>query len=96
MRKKLLFVFNPCAGKGLLKAKLGDIIDIFTKSGYEVTAYPTQASLVMCLESVFALLTGAIVLQERMLPIEYAGAVLIFTAVVLAQFPDKKTDTGEV
>ena len=59
-------------------------------------ANPTQASLVMCLESVFALLTGAIVLQERMLPIEYAGAVLIFTAVVLAQFPDKKTDTGEV
>ena len=59
-------------------------------------AHPTQASLVMCLESVFALLTGAIVLQERMLPIEYAGAVLIFTAVVLAQVPDKKTDTGEV
>lgn len=59
-------------------------------------ANPTQASLVMCLESVFALLTGAIVLQERMLPIEYAGAVLIFTAVVLAQVPDKKTDTGEV
>ena len=45
MRKKLLFVFNPCAGKGLLKAKLCDIIDIFTKSGYEATAYPTQASL---------------------------------------------------
>ena len=59
-------------------------------------ANPTQASLVMCLESVFALLTGAIVLHERMLPIEYAGAVLIFTAVVLAQVPDKKTDTGEV
>lgn len=55
-------------------------------------ANPTQASLVMCLESVFALLTGAIVLHERMLPIEYAGAVLIFTAVVLAQFPDKATD----
>lgn len=52
-------------------------------------ANPTQASLVMCLESVFALLTGAIVLHERMLPIEYAGAVLIFIAVVLAQLPDK-------
>ena len=52
-------------------------------------ANPTQASLVMCLESVFSLLTGAIVLHERMLPVEYVGAALIFVAVVLAQFPDK-------
>lgn len=55
-------------------------------------ANPTQASLVMCLESVFALLTGAIVLHERMLPIEYVGALLIFTAVVLAQLPDKSKE----
>lgn len=41
--KKLLFVYNPHAGKGLLKAKLSDIIDIFVKAGYEVVAYPTQA-----------------------------------------------------
>lgn len=59
-------------------------------------ANPTQASLVMCLESVFSLLTGAIVLHERMLPIEYLGAFLIFVAVVLAQFPDKKPETGIV
>ena len=43
MAKKLLFVFNPLAGKGLVKANLCDIIDVFTKQGYEVTAYPTQA-----------------------------------------------------
>lgn len=43
MLKKLLFVFNPHAGKGQIKANLCDIIDIFTKGGYEVTAYPTQA-----------------------------------------------------
>jgi len=42
MAKKLLFVFNPFAGKGQLKENLLDIIDIFTKGGYEVTAYPTQ------------------------------------------------------
>ncbi len=41
--KKLLFVYNPHAGKGVLKAKLSDIIDIFVKAGYEVTVYPTQA-----------------------------------------------------
>lgn len=43
--KKLLFVFNPNAGKGTIKESLCDIIDIFTKGGYEVTAYPTQAKL---------------------------------------------------
>ena len=43
--KKLLFVFNPNAGKSTIKDSLCDIIDIFTKGGYEVTAYPTQARL---------------------------------------------------
>lgn len=41
--KKLLFVFNPCAGKGQIKANLCDIVDIFTKGGYDVVTYPTQA-----------------------------------------------------
>ena len=40
--KKLLFIYNPNAGKGLLKPKLSDILDIFVKAGYEVTVYPTQ------------------------------------------------------
>lgn len=41
--KRLLFVYNPRAGKGLLKPKLSDIVDIFVKAGYEVVIYPTQA-----------------------------------------------------
>ena len=40
--EKLLFIYNPNAGKGLLKPKLSDILDIFVKAGYEVTVYPTQ------------------------------------------------------
>lgn len=43
MDKKLLFVFNPHSGKGHIKQYLLDIIDIFTKHGWSVTAYPTQA-----------------------------------------------------
>ena len=41
--KRLLFIYNPRAGKELLKPKLSDVIDIFVKAGYEVTVYPTQA-----------------------------------------------------
>ncbi len=45
MRKKLLFVFNPHSGRAQIKNNLLSIIDTFTKSGYEVTAFPTQARL---------------------------------------------------
>ena len=41
--KKMLFVYNPNAGKGLIKGKLADILDIFVKAGYEVVVYPTQS-----------------------------------------------------
>lgn len=41
--KKMLFVYNPNAGKGLLKPKLSDVLDIFVKAEYEVTIYPTQS-----------------------------------------------------
>ena len=41
--KKLLFVYNPRAGKEMLKPRLSDALDIFVKAGYEVTVHPTQA-----------------------------------------------------
>lgn len=43
MSKKMLFIYNPHSGKGLVKKNLADILDVFTKKGFEVTAYPTQA-----------------------------------------------------
>ena len=42
--KRMLFVYNPNSGMGLLKPKLSDVIDTFVKGGYEVTVYPTQRS----------------------------------------------------
>lgn len=41
--RKMLFVYNPRSGKGLLKNSFFEIVEIFTKGGCEVTAYPTQA-----------------------------------------------------
>lgn len=43
--QKLLFIFNPHSGKGQIKNNLLDIIDIFTRAGYDVTARPTQAPM---------------------------------------------------
>lgn len=56
-------------------------------------AEPTQAAIIMCMESVFSLLSGMIVLGERMAVNEYIGAALIFTAVVMPQLPEKDTET---
>ena len=45
MKKKLLFVFNPLSGRAQIKNKLLQIIEIFTKAGYEVTTRQTQCKL---------------------------------------------------
>ncbi len=43
MSKKLLFIYNPKAGKAKIRTKLADILDIFAKAGYESTVCPTQS-----------------------------------------------------
>ncbi|MEG0596551.1 MAG: YegS/Rv2252/BmrU family lipid kinase [Oscillospiraceae bacterium] len=40
--KRLLFIYNPQAGKGLVRQKLSAILDVFTQNGYLATACPTQ------------------------------------------------------
>ena len=35
--KKLLFVFNPKSGMGLIKNHLLDIVDVMVKAGYDPT-----------------------------------------------------------
>ena len=44
MRKKLLFLFNMKAGTAAVRSKVGGIIDIFTRGGYDVLAHPSQSS----------------------------------------------------
>lgn len=50
-------------------------------------AEPTAASLILSLESVFAVISGAILLGERMTGYEILGCIAIFVAVILAQLP---------
>ncbi|MDE5588943.1 MAG: YegS/Rv2252/BmrU family lipid kinase [Acetatifactor sp.] len=42
MSKKLLFVYNPRAGKAQIRTKLADILDIFVAKEYEITIFPTR------------------------------------------------------
>ena len=47
----------------------------------------TVASLLMSLEAVFAVLAGAIILQERMTLREILGCIVLFAAIILVQIP---------
>ncbi len=42
MGKKLLFVYNPKAGKAQIRTKLADILDVFAAGEYDITIFPTR------------------------------------------------------
>lgn len=44
-RQKLLFVYNPCSGKGGILRALPEVISIFTAEGFDVVAHPTSRRL---------------------------------------------------
>ena len=51
---------------------------------------PAVVSLLLSLESVFAVLSGALILHERLSARELMGCGLIFAAVILTQLPQRR------
>ena len=41
--KKLLYIYNPAAGRKTARASLSDVLEVFARQGYEITVHPTQA-----------------------------------------------------
>ena len=68
---------------GLASSGIGHTLQIVAQKFTE----PTVASLLMSLESVFAVLAGALILGERMSGRELLGCVIMFAAIVLVQIP---------
>ena len=56
---------------------------------------PMVVSLILSLESFFAVVSGAIFLHERMSLREYFGCALMLTAVILSQLPEKSAKAVE-
>ena len=44
MKKKVLLIVNPKSGKGSIRSKLLDIVDIFVKAGFDLTLYISQSA----------------------------------------------------
>ena len=78
----------PLTYAGILSMGVAYSLQIFGQQKLE----PTQASILMSLESVFALLFGWLLLKERLSPAELLGCGAMFCAVILSQIPKKSTD----
>ena len=56
------------------------------------SVHPVVASLLMSLESVFAALSGWVILHEKLSGTELLGCAIIFIAVIIAQLPVKEKE----
>lgn len=83
---QIIRAWQPLAYAGVLSSGVAYTLQIVTQKHLN----PTVASLLMSLESVFAVLTGWLVLNERLSPKELLGCVLVFAAIILAQLPQKQ------
>ena len=82
----ILRAWLPIVYAGLLSSGVAYTLQIITQKHLK----PTVASMLMSLESVFAILSGWVVLHERLSLRELLGCVLVFVAIILAQLPEKK------
>lgn len=71
---------------GLISGGIGYTLQIV---GQKYTD-PSSASLLMSLESVFALIAGVLMLNENMSPREFIGCAVMFAAIILVQLPNFK------
>ncbi len=80
---------------GILSCGVGYTLQIV---GQRDAKSPTVASLLMSMESVFAVIFGWLILHERLTEKELIGVVLMSSAIVIAQLPigEKKKEKVEV
>ncbi len=93
-----MFIFDDINVAGIIEAKWTILYAAVLSSGVAYTfqvfgqrdVEPTIASLIMCLESVFAVLSEWVIYRTTMSGRELFGCLLVFMAVVIVQLPGKK------
>lgn len=88
---QILAAWMPIAYAGVLSCGVAYTLQIVAQKNVE----PTVASLLLSLESVFAVLAGAVILHERLSMKEMIGCGLVFIAIILAQLPEKTKKNKE-
>lgn len=77
---------GPLLYTAILSSGVAYTLQIFAQRGTNIAI----VSLIMCLESVFATLCGALFLHEVMTVREYMGCLIMFIAIIISQIPSKK------
>ena len=94
----LMFIFEQPSLSAMLDGWVPILYAGLLSSGVAYTlqvvaqkhTHPTTASVLMSLESVFAVLAGLVLMGERLTAWEWCGCVVMFAAVILAQLPSPK------
>ncbi len=76
----------PILYAGIMSSGVGYTLQIIGQKYTE----PTVASLIMSLESVFAVLGGWLLLNEKLSGRELIGCAVVFVGIILVQLPEKK------
>lgn len=76
----------PILYAGVLSCGVAYTLQIVAQSDTD----PTVASMILCLESVFAVIAGMIILGESMSAREIIGCIIMFAAIVVSQLPSKE------
>lgn len=87
---------NSCWGPLLYAGILSSGIAFTLQMAGQKHVEASTASLLMSLESVFAVLSGWLVLGDTLSMWESIGCILIFIAIMLSQVPDKKKEKSKV
>ncbi|MEG0391959.1 MAG: DMT family transporter [Anaerovoracaceae bacterium] len=86
--KAILDCWFPILYSGVLNCGVAFTLQIVGQKKVE----PSIASLLLSLESVFAVISGVIILGESITIKESFGCVIMFIAIILAQLPSKNKD----
>ena len=79
----MLNSWMPLCYAGLLSSGVAYTLQVVAQKN----THPATASVLMSLESVFAVLAGLVLMQERLSAWELIGCTVMFAAVILAQLP---------
>lgn len=95
----LMFIFEKPTIKQIYDAKFpllylgifsSGIAYTFQILGQKYSNNPTVDSIIMSLETVFALIGGVIILKDKIEIQELIGCIIMFSAIILSQIPFKK------
>ncbi len=82
---QIISLWQPLLFSGVMSSGVAYTMQVLGQKKAE----PTTATLIMSLESVFAVIFGILLLKEKITILEGIGCIVIFVAVIIPQLPEK-------